>query len=255
MQAAARLDLMLKALKTKQSLTLRDVMTLTGASRDTARRDIIKLTATGAANRNYGGLSLPNRFSRIDDYLTRQADQPTTKRQLGQLAATLASGKQRLFLDVSTTIGVIPQYLKVTAETLTVTNSIDIADQLLRQTPGQMRLLGGRYEAARRGTMDSAALHDLFGFQFDLTFLSAAGLTANGLFFAYQDDVPFKQQLRAQSQTLVLVLDHTRLGVTHNYRGLTLDQIDYLVTDAPIESSLKQALETADVSILYSTTN
>lgn len=250
MQSPQRLQLMLTTLKTKKSLTLREVMTLTGASRDTARRDIIKLTATGAAERSYGGLSLPNSFNRLDDYLTRQADHPTAKRQLGQLAAPLATGKQRFFLDVSTTIGMIPQFLDLAPTTLTVTNSLDIADQLLRKTTSQVRLLGGNYQAERRGTMDSAALRDLLSFKFDLTFLSAAGLTSDGVFFAYQDDIAFKQQLRDQSQQLALVLDQSRFDMTHNYRGLALEQLDYLVTNAPVPANLNTALTTANVTIL-----
>lgn len=251
MQQVNRLELILQMLKEKQSLTLREIMTATGASRDTVRRDIVKLAESDAVERNYGGISLPNTFSRIDSFLTRQTDMVPTKRQLGALAATLADKKQQLFFDISTTISCIPNYLSATEETLAATNSLDIADQLLRKSKCQTRLLGGTYQQERRGTMDTTALRDLFGFTFDLSFLSAAGFTEDGASYAYLEDVDFKQQLRKQSKKLALVLDHTRIGTSHNYRGLRLDQIDYLVTDEELPGSLRQAAQAAGMTILY----
>ncbi|MGE9790614.1 DeoR family transcriptional regulator [Enterococcus faecalis] len=40
-------------------------MQLTGASRDTARRDTIKLTDNNLVIRTYGGISLANSFNKI----------------------------------------------------------------------------------------------------------------------------------------------------------------------------------------------
>ncbi|HJE86997.1 DeoR/GlpR family DNA-binding transcription regulator [Levilactobacillus brevis] len=253
MHQAERLNRILTELMRHHSLTLREIMALTGTSRDTARRDIVKLTANDEVTRNYGGISLPNSFNRIDDFLTRQRDLPDVKRQLGLAAAKLVTTQQRLFFDISTTISLIPAALTVTSKVLAVTNSLDIADQLLRKTSARTRVLGGQYLPERRGTMDTAALHDLFGFTFELTFLSAAGVTSAGIFYAYQEDVAFKQQLRDQSQELALVVDHTRLGVAHNYRALRLNQIDYLITDGPVPPGLMTALQASRVIIKMTT--
>jgi hypothetical protein len=39
-----------------------------------SRRDIIQLTDNNLAERNYGGISLPNSFKRLDSYLDRSDD-------------------------------------------------------------------------------------------------------------------------------------------------------------------------------------
>lgn len=251
MRQTDRLELIMQLLREKQSLTLREIMAATGASRDTTRRDIVRLSESDTVVRNYGGISLPNTFSRIDSFLTRHGDMAATKQQLGALAAGLADQQRQLFFDISTTISCIPEYLSSTDETLAVTNSLDIADQLLRKSHCQTRLLGGTYQQERRGTMDTTALRDLFGFTFDVSFLSAAGLTEAGAFYAYLEDIDFKQQLRRQSQKIVLVVDHTRIASAHNYQGLRLNQIDYLVTDRALPINIAQALKVAGVKVLY----
>ena len=251
MRQVDRIELILQLLKSKQSLTLREIMTATGASRDTARRDIVKLADSDTVERNYGGISLPNTFSRIDSFLTRQDDMAPIKQQLGFSSAKLVNKRQHLFFDTSTTVSCIPEYLSSEKAMVALTNSLDIADQLLRKTECQVRLLGGEYRQERRGTMDATALRDLFGFTFDMSFLSAAGLTEAGAFYAYLEDIDFKQQLRTQSKKVVLVLDHSRIGITHNYQGLRLDQIDYLVTDEPLSEKMVQAVQVASVTLVY----
>lgn len=55
----------MERLEKEKSLTLQDIMQLTGASRDTARRDTIKLTDNNLVIRTYGGISLANSFNKI----------------------------------------------------------------------------------------------------------------------------------------------------------------------------------------------
>ncbi|BDR57381.1 DeoR/GlpR family DNA-binding transcription regulator [Xylocopilactobacillus apis] len=250
MQQIQRLELMMEKLKDHHSLTLKEIMELTGASRDTARRDIVKLAENDQVERNYGGISLPHTFKRLDDFLTREKESAPLKRRLGKKAASLLKNADQIYLDISTTIEAIPEYLKLKPETTVVTNSIDIADQLLRKTKAQVRLLGGYYLRDRRATTDSAALKDMFGFNFNMSFISAPGITADGVYYAYPEDITFKQQIRRQSEKIALVIDHSRIGLKHNYIGLKLDQIDYCITDESLPADLSTELKEQNVEII-----
>jgi Transcriptional regulators of sugar metabolism len=86
---------------------------LTGSSRDTARRDIIQLTDNNLAERNYGGISLPNSFKRLDSYLDRSDDFVKAKRQLAKRAAQFTDEALQIYLDVSTTVEFIPSLLLI----------------------------------------------------------------------------------------------------------------------------------------------
>nr|WP_275693000.1 DeoR family transcriptional regulator [Enterococcus hirae] len=63
--------IIMERLEKEKSLTLQDIMQLTGVSRDTARRDTIKLTDSNLVIRTYGGISLANSFNKIDGCLGR----------------------------------------------------------------------------------------------------------------------------------------------------------------------------------------
>ena len=109
MNQKTRLALILDELKTHPSLSLKDIMQLTGTSRDTARRDIVKLAAHNLAERNYGGISRPNTFNKLDQYLDRDDDLLQTKRALAHTASSYLLNDALLFLDISTTVACLPQ--------------------------------------------------------------------------------------------------------------------------------------------------
>lgn len=84
MNQKERLTLILTQLATSPSLSLKDIMQLTGTSRDTARRDIVKLATNNLVERTYGGISQPNTFNKLDQYLDRDNDLIQTKRALAK---------------------------------------------------------------------------------------------------------------------------------------------------------------------------
>lgn len=245
-----RLEVIMQTLEKNHTLTLQEIMKLTGASRDTVRRDIVKLSDSDLVKRNYGGISLPHTFRYVDDFLSRTDEMTAVKQVIAQAAAKLVQEQQQLFLDVSTTINCIPAYLPKIEQGLVLTNSLDIADQLLRKTELSVRLIGGVYQQKRRGTNDSNALRDLLCYRSEITFISAVGLTTDGVYYAFEDDVAFKQQLAEQSQQVVLVIDHTRIGMRHNFRALGLEKLDYLVTDQSLPDELARQLDDAKVRVI-----
>ena len=61
----------LELLKKEKTLTNQDIMNKFNISRDTARRDIIKLVNEGLATRTHGGITLTSLHSPIDNYHNR----------------------------------------------------------------------------------------------------------------------------------------------------------------------------------------
>ena len=234
MNQKTRLALILDELKTHPSLSLKDIMQLTGTSRDTARRDIVKLAAHNLAERNYGGISRPNTFNKLDQYLDRDDDLLQTKRALAHTASSYAC---------------LPQYLQSKHPGMIVTNSLDIADQALRHSNFQTRILGGTLDAQQRCVQGADSILALHKFRFTTTVLSCAGLTADGVYYAYESDIALKETLRAQSDRLVLLFDHTKVNVSHNFNLLALSDFDYFVTDQPLPDNL--ATKIAPDKLIY----
>ncbi|GEO68261.1 DeoR/GlpR family DNA-binding transcription regulator [Levilactobacillus acidifarinae] len=255
MTQKARLAQILTQLNQKQTLSLHDIMVLTGTSRDTARRDIIKLADSQLVERNYGGISLPNTFSKLDQYLDRQNDLLPIKRALARRASALLTGQRFLFLDVSSTVTCLPQYLTANDAGLLVTNSLDVADQALRHATYRTRILGGSLNAEQRCVQGADSLLALTKFHFDTAVLSCAGITAAGVYYAYEDDIALKAALRQQSTHLMLLVDHTKVNVTHNFRLFAPSDFDTIVTDQPLPADLTTQIPADRLVVLEGETN
>lgn len=245
-----RLDLILKTLQKRQSLSLKEIIELTQSSRDTARRDVVKLTESNLVERNYGGISLPNTFKKLDNYLERSDDFVNDKKALAKSAATFANQATQIYLDVSTTVEFMPRYL-TNSNLFAVTNSLDIADQLMRNAPCKSRILGGNLDAEKRCVTGTKPCLDLENYTFDYAFLSSVGIDENGIYYAYDDDIDYKTKIRQQAKKLVLLLDSSKVNVKHNFRVLDLNQIDYIITNDKLPQNLENRLLKSKTQMIY----
>lgn len=245
-----RLDLILKTLQKRQSLSLKEIIELTQSSRDTARRDVVKLTESNLVERNYGGISLPNTFKKLDNYLQRSDDFVNAKKALAKSAATFANQATQIYLDVSTTVEFMPRYL-TNPNLFAVTNSLDIADQLMRNAACKSRILGGNLDAEKRCVTGTKPCLDLENYTFDYAFLSSVGIDENGIYYAYDDDIDYKAKIRQQAKKLVLLLDSSKVNVKHNFRVLDLNQIDYIITNDKLPQNLENRLLKSKTQMIY----
>lgn len=241
--------IIMERLEKEKSLTLQDIMQLTGVSRDTARRDTIKLTDSNLVIRTYGGISLANSFNKIDGYLGRTDQELQVKKQIAKEASKLVLEKQTVYLDVSTTISLLPQYLANRNINLAVTNSIDIADQFLKTTSIPTTILGGTLNKESRSVTGGYPIWELTKYRFDISFLSCAGINNQGIYYAHEEDIAMKQAIRENSNKLVLLCDHTKINLAHNYLIYPFEEIDYLITDKKIPEEL--AVKIGKSKIIY----
>jgi len=245
-----RLNLILKALQDRQTLSLKEIIELTHSSRDTARRDIVKLTENNLVERNYGGISMPNTFKKLDSYLQRSDEYVNTKKSLAKRAAVFANQATQIYLDVSTTVEFMPKYL-TNPNLFAVTNSLDIADQLIRNSPCKTRILGGNLDSEKRCVTGTRPCLDLENYTFDYAFLSSVGIDEEGIYYAYDDDIDYKTKIRKQAKKLVLLLDSRKVNVKHNFKVLNLNQIDYIITNDNLPQKLENRLLKSKTQMIY----
>lgn len=249
MNQQQRLSLIMEELSINKSLTLKDIIDLTNTSRDTARRDIVKLSENDLVVRNYGGISLRDAFNKIDHYQDRNTYLPKEKKKIAEKAAAIISNNQQIYLDVSTTIEILPQFLAEKTELNIVTNSIDIADQLLKLTDCSTTLLGGRINKSTRAMTDGLSIMQLKKYVFDVAILSCAGITENGIYYAHQEDIAMKELIREQSKQVYILCDDSKIDTTHNYLVYSLDDIDRIITNHELPGAIVQKIKS---KIIYS---
>lgn len=247
-----RLKLIKSELLKRHSLSLHDIMRLTGASRDTTRRDILTLVEQNDAERVYGGINQPHSFSsRLEDLSNRSVEMTPVKDKMGRLAAQMIGPDEIVYFDVSSTISFIPRHLDNSQSLLAITNSLEVAEQLLSKSKAKVRMLGGTLNREMRYTTGTKPLIDIGSYHFDVAFISSIGMTERGMYYAFDDEIDFKKAIIEHSDKVVLLVDSTKVNKMHNFLALNFNDIDIIVTNKPLPDKIVNVANQNNVEIFY----
>ena len=104
MNQQERLVKIIDLLEDTKKLKQEEIADYFNISKDTARRDIIKLVEKELVERTIGGIQLPVIKQQLTDYQDRIIQNSSQKKIIAQLGSQLIKEKQTIWLDVSTTV-------------------------------------------------------------------------------------------------------------------------------------------------------
>ncbi|MTT31880.1 DeoR family transcriptional regulator [Terrilactibacillus sp. BCM23-1] len=224
-----RLLKILEQLNEQQSMSVNEICERFHVSRDTARRDIVKLVEKGAVIRTHGGVSLPKLNETLLAYRERVHTYSKEKMRIGAKANTLIKENQTCFFDVSTTVSYLAERLKHKVNVFT--HSLDIAEILSNQDPISLFLLGGKFNVNNRFFFDMESIQQVLNINFDLAFLGAAAIMDDGVFFEDKEDAYMKQTITKRASRNVVLADYKKFKLTSYYKGIDWQDIDVIITD------------------------
>src|SRR5665647_1739506 len=97
-----RLLKILENLNLSSNLSVHEICKMFDISRDTARRDIVKLVEEGTVIRTHGGITLPGLINTIRNYRERLKAHSEEKRTIADNALMYIKDFEHYFFDVST---------------------------------------------------------------------------------------------------------------------------------------------------------
>lgn len=218
-------------------------------SKDTARRDIIKIVDEGAAVRTHGGISSPQITKEIKAYKERISAASMEKLAISKVASRHVQDGDICFLDVSTTIKLLCEQLNQNELTL-YTHSLDNAEILSYKKGSSIYLLGGKFNPDNRyffdWTMMTTQLDTIY---FDKAFFGAAGIREDGIYFVDKDDAHFKRMVAKRAKQVFVLMDTQKFHQTSMYKGLAFDEIDKIITDAYPPNGMTELLNTYHIDL------
>jgi DeoR/GlpR family transcriptional regulator of sugar metabolism len=246
-----RLMGMLQFLQTNHRISIENICELFDVSRDTARRDIIKLEEQGHILRTRGGAILPTLSKPVANYMARLNDETTTgsKRAIGALAASLLHEGDYLLLDASTTVQIAAEQIR-THDHVVVTNSIDIAGILNQKQRISIHLLGGILHDEHRFIYGARALEMLGDYHVHKLLMGTCAITEDGITNPYEEEGYMTKEMMRRSDQVILLADHTKFGIKHFHRVAGLDRIDILITDREPDDSMKETLFKHEINLM-----
>lgn len=244
-----RLLLILDFLKKHNRISVEQICSLFDVSRDTARRDLVRLEEEKSIVRTRGGAILPSVRDEIKNYTNRLTIVTEEKRIIGNKAASLIYPGDRVILDASTTVQACAEQIENIDCTI-ITNSINQAEVLSSKPEIDIQLLGGTLQKEHRFLYGSTVLEKLSDYHVDKVFIGVVGISENGLTIALEEDGLVKRKMIQQAKQVIVLADHTKLGLTDFFRFADLQDIDLLITDQTPSKEFRELLRKNNVELL-----
>ncbi|MFC0212728.1 DeoR/GlpR family DNA-binding transcription regulator [Paenibacillus chartarius] len=225
-----------------------DICELLKVSRDTARRDLVKLEEDKKIVRTHGGAILPTLTKDVPVYAERLQAETGPKRAIGRLAASYIKDGDYVLMDSSTTVRWAAEFLQ-TKRNIVVTNSVDVATTLGDKSDVSVHLLGGILRGGQRSVYGARAVAMLADYQVDRLLIGTCGITVDGLSSPYEEEGFLCREMIRRADQVIVLADHSKFGKRLFHRFASLSDIDVIVTDQLPSPELQEALERHRVDI------
>ena len=227
-----------RLLSQKRHLLTRDLAAYFNISFDTARRDVIRMSSTGQAQRVHGGL-MANSSDNVPNFLTRNQIDSPLKTKIAQVAQKFIHPNQCDFIGPSTTLKKLCQLING-GDLQIVTNSLDNSLELMQAPLPQIRLLGGKIDKEHRFSYSVTAIDLLKRMSFNTAFFGTSSVKEDGIYSNKMSDAELNRVAASRAKQIIVVAEQYKFDSqnTSPFMSIPLDMIDVLITDEPLTSKV-----------------
>lgn len=216
-------------------LPISDLCEELGVSEATARRDLSALESEDRITRTYGG-ALGEFNATFTSFRERLREGTEAKGSIARMAASLVKPGMRIYLDAGTTAFAIAQELRRSRpENLTViTNNLALLETLGSLSGAKTILLGGQLLERQSVLLGDEAVKAAAAQEIDLAFLSAQGMTEEGLWNSQHDIIRLQKAVMKRAGRSCFCLDRSKLGRTAPEHLASWSKIGTLLSDLSV---------------------
>ncbi len=232
MLSLERQDEILEILNKNKSATVEELAAELFVSGATIRRDLRAMEKQGLIKRSHGG-AMPFKSSAEESaFAIREQENTVAKRSIANLAVKLIKNGDSVFLDSSSTVGLLIPMLN-NFNYLSVTTTGLRNAMLLSQTSNvKIYIAGGQIQNHSNSIIGTDTMDYISRIHADITLISCSGLDlVNGFTDASIEQAKLKQQMKRNSKKIAMLCDSTKFGKTFLCTDFYFDDIDYLITE------------------------
>lgn len=246
-----RYDLILKIISKKKLASTKLLCKETYCSPSTIRRDLIELENMGLINYSKGVASIQLPLNCDFPYKFRENENIEEKKIICKLAKTFIKDSYSIFLDSSSTVYYICNFLRRTSNLTIATNSISIASSVSQFNNIKLYVSGGYVKNCSNSIIGESATNFIKDFNADLTILSCHGLDCDGVYETDQNQVVIKQQMMKNSKSTIILCDSTKFNKSFFYRLCNFNNIDAIITNKKPDNKFMNIINTYDCDIIF----
>lgn len=245
-----RQEEILTILREKKSATVQQLSELLFASGSTIRRDLTELEKMGLIRRSHGGAVLFEGGGDEPSALIREQQNPREKKRAAEAAFPLLQSGSSVFLDSSSTVGMLIPLLGRLSDLTVITNGLKNALLLAEHPDIRVNMVCGSIKHGSNSAVGSEALTYLSGIHPDYTILSCSGVDEGGFTESGFEHCSLKQRMLENARTRIIVCDGSKFGKLCLARLGGFSAADYLAVDTMPPEPIRKAAEAAGCRIV-----
>ena len=221
-----------------------------GVTLQTIRRDLTELADSGKLDRVHGGAVLPSGINNIG-YEDRRTLNQASKVDIARKCAHDIPEDCSLFLNIGTTTEAVAAELKAHRNLMVVTNNMNVATTLVANETCQVIVAGGRLRRTDGGLVGTLTTETIRQFKFDIAVIGCSAVDADGDIMDFDvDEVGVSQTIINRARKVILVADHTKFQRSAPARIGTLEMVDAIYTDRPLNNELMQRCDEWNTAVI-----
>lgn len=222
----------LDILSKKHVASVEELCELLYSSGATIRRDLKKLEAEGLIRRTHGGAAYIESATSEFPLILRESENLEKKDMIAQKAIKFIKNGQTIFLDSSSTVYRLAQYLKNYSDLTVVTNGIKTADILGDYKGIKVYCTGGRLRQNAKSVVGSAACDFISRFHADLAFMSCRGIDPKiGPTVPTEDEANIKKAFLNNTAKPILLFDSSKINTQYFCKICNIDRFWKIISD------------------------
>jgi DeoR/GlpR family transcriptional regulator of sugar metabolism len=245
--AERRRQLILRALRSGGPAAVRDLCEQLGVSPATVRRELVKLEEDGLLTRVHGGAVVDEGdqpFAEVAEMHVPEKD------AIAARAASLVEDGQSVLLDIGTTACRPARQLHGRRLTV-ITGNLVVHEELADDAGIELVLLGGMVRREYRSLAGFLTEDNLRQLHADRLFLGSSGVRPGGqVMDTTVVEVPVKRAMIEAGERVVLLADRAKFPGTGVAKVCGPDELDAVVTNAPVDAVTRSSLDEAGVQVV-----
>lgn len=253
MSAKERIFQIKQIIQKEKKVTVADLSRQCNVTEETIRKDLTKLETEGLVTRIHGGAILNGEQAPIEGvhYFNRQAVNGLEKQMIAKRVVRLLQGKTTIIADSSTTVAEALKALPNSRDITVVTNSTE-AFREFAQSDVNIISTGGEFNKRSLSLQGYVAKENIQKYSVDIALLSCKALDLErGVQDSNESEAEIKKLMLERAREVALLVDHTKFGRTAFVCLLSLDKVDYIVTDIKPDDKWINYCDANHIQLIY----
>lgn len=234
-----------------------DLSNRLNVSEITVRRDLEVLEQEGVLERTHGGAIYSQRMSAEPHYTYKDRIHRQEKQAIGQAAAALVEEGDTILINSGSTTFQVIRHLQLSGQRdITIITSNISALVEIQESDQELILIGGTFRQPSNSLVGPLAVMALQQINANKAFIGVDGISARyGLTTPTLQEAEIARLMIERTHgPVIVVADHSKVGVVADFVTVPVDKVDVLVTDDGFDEEYRVELEDLGVEIVIATT-